>query len=119
MYSIRFLKRICLTLLLFVIFIYQPAKSSVSLQEVKEFTLSKQEIQQEQEIKGGDSHKYKLQLTAGEFLFLTAEQKGIDIIVHLLGPDNLDLLEVNYQSSTQGKEELYRQRRMRLQAAIK
>jgi CHAT domain-containing protein len=40
----------------------------------------------ERELKGGDSHSYRITLTSGQFLYALVEQKGIDVAVGLLDP---------------------------------
>ncbi len=49
----------------------------------------------EREIVGGQTHTYQLLLTAGQFMRVVVEQKGIDVAVALVVPDGKQLIEVN------------------------
>jgi CHAT domain-containing protein/tetratricopeptide (TPR) repeat protein len=40
----------------------------------------------ERELKGGETHSYRVTLTSGQFLYALVEQKGIDVTVGLLDP---------------------------------
>jgi len=39
-----------------------------------------------QELSGGKSHAYRIRLTAGEFVDLVADQRGIDVVLMLAPP---------------------------------
>ena len=52
----------------------------------------------EREIAGGQSHAYRLKLAAGQFLRVAAEQKRIDVVLTLTGPDGKQLVESNLTS---------------------
>jgi CHAT domain-containing protein len=41
----------------------------------------------ERELKGGETHSYRISLTSGQFFYALVEQKGIDVAVTLFGPD--------------------------------
>ncbi|MBX7220547.1 MAG: CHAT domain-containing protein [Blastocatellia bacterium] len=58
----------------------------------------------ERELKGGETHRYPLQLKADDYLKLVVEQKGIDVVVRLLGPDGKVNQEVDSPNGTQGPE---------------
>src|ERR1044071_915031 len=45
----------------------------------------------ERDIRAGESHAYRLTVDAGKFVYLTAAQLGIDLSIHLKGPDNKPL----------------------------
>lgn len=49
----------------------------------------------ERELTGGEGHSYRVMLTAGQYLRVVVEQKGIDVIVRLFGPDGQKLTEVD------------------------
>src|SRR2546423_7406751 len=49
----------------------------------------------ERELAGGEAHSYRVTLTAGQYLHVEAEQKSIDVVVRLFGPDGQKLTEVN------------------------
>ena len=60
----------------------------------------------ERELKGGEKHAYPIQLKADDLLELVVEQRGIDVVVRLFGPDGTNLLEVDSPNGTQGPEPL-------------
>ena len=43
------------------------------------------------ELKGGDFHSYRINLTAGQFLYALIEQQGIDVTVSVFNPDGSPL----------------------------
>jgi CHAT domain-containing protein len=47
------------------------------------------------ELASGESHTYRLSLTAGDFLKVTIEQQGIDLAATLIRPDGRELLSVD------------------------
>lgn len=60
----------------------------------------------ERELKAGEMHEYSVTLTAGQYLRAVVEQKGIDVVVRLFGPDGQKLTEVDSPNGTQGPEPL-------------
>ncbi len=57
------------------------------------------------EMRGGEQHTYQLKLSAGQYARIACEQKGIDVVLTLLGADGKSLLEVdNNLSGTRGME---------------
>ena len=54
----------------------------------------------ERELAGGQAHSYQLSLAAGQFLDAVVEQKGIDVVVTLFGPDGKKLIEVDSPNGT-------------------
>ena len=59
-----------------------------------------------QTLNPGEKHTYPLTLKAGDYLKLVVEQKGIDVVVRLFGPDGKKLAEVDSPNGTQGPEPL-------------
>ena len=49
----------------------------------------------EREMAGGQTHTYQIKLTAGQFMRVVVEQKGIDVTLTLAGPDGKQSAEVN------------------------
>ena len=41
----------------------------------------------ERELAGGESHSYQLNVSDGQYARVIVEQKGIDVVVSLFGPD--------------------------------
>lgn len=58
----------------------------------------------ERELAGGQSHLYKITLAAGQYLNAVVEQRGIDAVVTLIGPDGKQLIEIDSPNGTQGPE---------------
>ena len=57
------------------------------------------------EIRGGEQHTYQVQLNAGQHARVVLEQKGIDVVLGLLGADRKPLIETdNNLSGTRGME---------------
>jgi len=57
------------------------------------------------EIRGGEQHTYQVSLSAGQYARVALEQKGIDVVLALMGADEKPLLEVdNNLSGTRGME---------------
>src|SRR5690349_5793363 len=55
------------------------------------------------EMRGGEQHTYQVRLNAGQHARVVVDQKGIDVVLALVGPDGKQLLEVdNNLSGTQG-----------------
>ncbi len=49
----------------------------------------------ERELSGGETHAYQITLTAGQYLKAIVEQKGINIVVRIVGPGGQKLTEVD------------------------
>lgn len=60
----------------------------------------------ERELSGGQSHSYRLDLSAGQYLHVVVEQRGIDVAVTLFGPDGKQLAEVDSPNGAQGTESI-------------
>lgn len=58
----------------------------------------------ERELAGGQSHSYQLSLASGQYVKLVVEQRGIDVLAQLSGPDGKLITEFNSESRTQGQE---------------
>ncbi|HYV06402.1 MAG TPA: CHAT domain-containing tetratricopeptide repeat protein [Blastocatellia bacterium] len=58
----------------------------------------------ERELAGGEIQVFRIQLTANQYVKLVAEQKGIDVIVSLFGPEGEKIVEVDSPNGTQGPE---------------
>ena len=58
----------------------------------------------ERELKGGESHSYRARLEAGQYLKVVVEQRGIDVVVRLSGPDGKQIAEVDSPNGARGPE---------------
>ncbi len=58
----------------------------------------------ERELKGGETHSFRIQLASGQFLHLLVEQEDIDVITASFGPDGKQLTESNSPNDRWGTE---------------
>src|SRR5262249_15941775 len=56
------------------------------------------------ELIGGQEHTYRIRLDANQFLKVVVEQKGIDVVAQVSGPDGKQILEFDSESRSQGQE---------------
>src|SRR5690348_1976844 len=47
----------------------------------------------ERELKGGETHSYRIHLNANQFLYAIVEQKDIDVVTAVFGPDGKQLTD--------------------------
>ncbi len=60
----------------------------------------------ERELAGDQVHSYSIALTAGQYLYVVVDQRGIDVVVSLFGPDGRKLIEVDSPNYWRGPEPL-------------
>jgi tetratricopeptide (TPR) repeat protein len=60
----------------------------------------------ERTIKRGETHRYKLELKANEYLHVDVDQRGIDVQLILLGADNQTILNRDRPNGARGPESL-------------
>src|SRR5262245_1297789 len=58
----------------------------------------------ERELVSGDVHQYEIALKANQFLKVTLDQHGIDVVVDLFGPDGRQLSQVDSPNGANGPE---------------
>src|SRR5262245_40027348 len=58
----------------------------------------------ERELAGGQAHSYQITLAADQYLLAVVDQRGIDVVVQLLGPDDKQILEFDSEIREQGQE---------------
>jgi CHAT domain-containing protein/predicted negative regulator of RcsB-dependent stress response len=61
----------------------------------------------EREMAGGQKHCYKIALEAGQYLHLVVDQRSIDVIVMLFGPDDKRIFKMDSPTGTQGPEPVF------------
>lgn len=59
---------------------------------------------QERELKGGETHSYRVALMAGQFLYALVEQKEIDVGIVLFGPDGQEIAQTDSPIDRWGTE---------------
>ncbi len=60
----------------------------------------------ERELAGGQTHAFRIALAADQFLNVVVEQRGIDVVAALFGPDGQKLVEVDSPNGAQGPEQV-------------
>ena len=85
--------------------VFNPA--STTAQDPNTPRLLQRDSQIERELKGGESHSYRITLASGQFMRAVVEQRGINVVFTLSGPDGNRLSEVNNSAIAQGTESLF------------
>jgi CHAT domain-containing protein/Tfp pilus assembly protein PilF len=80
----------------------EPGVGLISLTQEDQQLESGKPIQRE--LAGGQSHSYQITLDAGQYLQLVVEQRGIDVVIQLWGPDGKQIAEFNFESWNRGRE---------------
>jgi CHAT domain-containing protein/Tfp pilus assembly protein PilF len=60
----------------------------------------------ERELAGGEVHAYRITLASLQYLRVVVDQRGIDVVVKLFGPDGQQLAEMDSPNGTQGPEQV-------------
>lgn len=60
----------------------------------------------EREIKGTQKHTYQITLSEGQFAKVDVEQRGIDVVLRLIGTDEKNITRIDYEIWTKGTEKL-------------
>jgi len=82
----------------------QQSGANKAADEEKDVRLLEMGMPIERELAGGQSHLYQITLAAGQYLNVVVDQRGVDVVVTLLGPDGKKLIEVDSPNGTQGPE---------------
>src|SRR6187431_1096115 len=99
--SLFYLSSLCLCV--FVVFSLLPfSKTTASNTELLE-----QGRTIERSLKGGEIDSFDIKLTSGQFLYAVAEQRGIDLILVLLSPENREVTETDSPNGNLGYEPVY------------
>lgn len=61
----------------------------------------------EAELQSGEGHRYEVDLEAGQYVHLVADQRGIDVAVCLIAPGGSQLAEVDSPNGDQGPEHVF------------
>jgi CHAT domain-containing protein len=56
------------------------------------------------DLAGIESHSYQMSLTVGQYVRVVVDQRGIDVVVKLIGPDGKQVNEFDSDSRVQGQE---------------
>ncbi len=60
----------------------------------------------DRELSGGQTHAYRIALSAGQFALVQVEQRNADVALAANGPDGKEFASVNLRSGAQGAEQL-------------
>ena len=87
------------------------ALSTVQAQQPASLTVVQPEAQRlepgkpiERELKGGEIHRYTVSLDKGQFFDAVVNQRGIDVVVRVVGPNSLTVAEIDSPNEDQGDE---------------
>ena len=61
----------------------------------------------ERELAGAQTHLYQLDAVAGQYWFILVNQKGIDVVVSILGDEKQKLAEIDSPNGSEGNEPLH------------
>lgn len=93
---------LCLLCPLLVIGALPGAKSVLPFQ--KDSATLKPDAIIERELKGGETHRFQISLASAQFLHAIVDQKGIDLVVTVFGPDGKQISRVDSPNGRVGPE---------------
>lgn len=85
----------------------QGAKTRAVSQTVEKSIFLEEGKPIERELSGGESHSYQLNVAAGNYACVTVDQKGIDVVASLFGPDGKLITAVDSPNGSNGVEPVY------------
>ena len=98
----RTILRSCLLLVILAM-----TEGTVAAQNASDGALLERGKPFEREVVGGQVQAYRIILALGQYLHVVVEQRNIDVVVRLSGPDGRQLLEVDSLNGMQGPETVY------------
>ena len=96
-----------LSLTLLISALFSPALVPPARPQTVAVPTPKADESVERELKGGEAHVYEIVATANQFVRVVVDQRGIDVVIALFGPDGAKLLEVDRPNGSNGPEELF------------
>jgi tetratricopeptide (TPR) repeat protein len=88
-------------LFLMLSFFFFLASATKSQQEI---SILEPRIAVERELAGGQKHIYQLSLTKDQYASVIVEQRGIDVVVHLFGVDQMQIADFDSELRLKGEE---------------
>ncbi len=81
----------------------QPATEA---QDTQEITVLESGKPIERELSSTQEHSYQVTLAEGQYAFIVVEQRGIDVVVQLLGTDGKSIADFDTEIRNQGEEKI-------------
>jgi CHAT domain-containing protein/predicted negative regulator of RcsB-dependent stress response len=78
-----------------------------ALQSAQDATLLEAGKPVQRDMKAGETHAYRLVLAGGQFLHAVVDQRGIDVVVTLFGPDGERITQVDSPNGIVGPEPVW------------
>jgi tetratricopeptide (TPR) repeat protein len=88
---------------------FPSAQSESSPWEITQQDVSELQIGRpvERQLSGGEVHSYQITLASDQYLRVAVDQRGIDVVLALFGPDGRKLKEADSPTGDKGTEHLY------------
>jgi CHAT domain-containing protein len=96
-------KALCIPILLIILLLHPQSDYG---QDPPEITILESGKRFEREISGTQKHVYRITLSAGQYAAVEVEQRGIDVVVRLLGADGKLVSSFDYEIWTRGTEKI-------------
>jgi CHAT domain-containing protein/tetratricopeptide (TPR) repeat protein len=90
-----------LTLTSTVLFAQQLTSANQSLEQIPTLVMG---VPVSREIGASEVHSYRITLASGQYARLVIDQRGLDLVVRVVGPDGRQLKEVDSPNGNQGPE---------------
>jgi CHAT domain-containing protein/Tfp pilus assembly protein PilF len=84
--------------------VQQPGRAGNAAKEEQDIRTLEPGKPIERELAGGQSHAYQITLAEGQYLSVIVEQRGIDVVIKLLGPDDKQIAEFDSEIRKRGQE---------------
>jgi len=97
---------VCLCLLLSIVLMQGSTTCALSQVVQKSIPLEQGKLI-ERELAGGESHSYQLNVATGQYAYVIVDQKGIDVVASLFGPDGKLITAVDGPNGSNGAEPVH------------
>ena len=97
----------CLFGLLFLVGLVHGTKTHALSQTVQKSLSLEKGKPIERQLSGGELHTYQLNVTKGQYAKVIVDQKGIDVVVNLFGPDGKLITAVDNPNGSHGAETVH------------
>src|SRR5437867_2320983 len=94
-------QRCVIAIVVSLLLLWQPIRSSNAAKDDKDVPTLEPGKPIDRELGGGQSHFYQIALASGQYLHVVVDQRGIDVIVALFGPDGKLIFGVDSPTGTQ------------------